>query len=203
MGWLVGLPLGLFRLLGSILLVALRFAVPILILVAVILVVRHVRRRSAGTGRRTRTGRSRNFTALCIRWIMRRSRTPRTRRRTRATEWNSSTWRHRPAGPADPQAGLVPPVAVVLLPWGRRRRSLSPSCPGGRGRPLRNASGRRESKTRRIRDALLEEKRGSLGYGARETAHLDSGEPQPPPPTGRRGRSQGRRRQRRSRRRLP
>lgn len=47
MGWLVGLPLGLFRLLGSILLVALRFAVPILILVAVILVVRHVRRRSA------------------------------------------------------------------------------------------------------------------------------------------------------------
>ena len=43
MGWLVGLPLGLFRLLGSILLVALRFAVPILILVAVILVVRHVR----------------------------------------------------------------------------------------------------------------------------------------------------------------
>ena len=44
MGWLVGLPLGLFRLLGSILLVALRFAVPILILVAVILV---VRRRSA------------------------------------------------------------------------------------------------------------------------------------------------------------
>ena len=47
MGWLVGLPLGLFRLLGSILLVALRFAVPILILVAVILVVRLVRRRCA------------------------------------------------------------------------------------------------------------------------------------------------------------
>ena len=91
MGWLVGLPLGLFRLLGSILLVALRFAVPILILVAVILVVRHVRR--------TRTGRSRNFTALCIRWIMRRSRTPRTRRRTRATEWNSSTWRASPCWP--------------------------------------------------------------------------------------------------------
>lgn len=41
---------------------------------------------------------------------------------------------------------------------------------------MRNASGRRESKTRRIRDALLEEKRGSLGYGAGETAHLDSGE---------------------------
>ena len=47
MGWLVGLPLGLFRLLGGILLVALRFAVPILILVAVILVVRHLRRRAA------------------------------------------------------------------------------------------------------------------------------------------------------------
>ena len=61
MGWLVGLPLGLFRLLGSILLVALRFAVPILILVAVILVVRHVR--------------------------------------TRATEWNSSTWRASPCWP--------------------------------------------------------------------------------------------------------
>ena len=47
MGWLVGLPLGLFRLLGTILLVLLRFAVPILIIVAVILVVRHLRRRSA------------------------------------------------------------------------------------------------------------------------------------------------------------
>ena len=46
MGWLVGLPLGLFRLLGSFLLVALRFAVPILILVGVILVVRHLRGRS-------------------------------------------------------------------------------------------------------------------------------------------------------------
>lgn len=58
MGWLVGLPLGLFRLLGSILLVALRFAVPILILVAVILVVRHVRRRSARYpgGRRGQAG---------------------------------------------------------------------------------------------------------------------------------------------------
>ena len=31
MGWLVGLPLGLFRLLGSILLVALRFAVPMIL----------------------------------------------------------------------------------------------------------------------------------------------------------------------------
>ena len=47
MSLLVGLPLTLFRLLGSFLLLALRFAVPILILVAVILVVRHVRRRSA------------------------------------------------------------------------------------------------------------------------------------------------------------
>ena len=98
MGWLVGLPLGLFRLLGSILLVALRFAVPILILVAVILVVRHVRRRSARY-RAEDEDRSRNFTALCIRWIMRRSRTPRTRRRTRATEWNSSTWRASPCWP--------------------------------------------------------------------------------------------------------
>ena len=47
MGWLVGLPLGLFRLLGSILLVALRFAVPILLVVAVILVVRHLKKTSA------------------------------------------------------------------------------------------------------------------------------------------------------------
>ena len=47
MSWLVGLPLGLFRLLGGILLVALRFAVPILILAAVILLVRHLRRRSS------------------------------------------------------------------------------------------------------------------------------------------------------------
>lgn len=47
MGWLVGLPLGLFRLLGGFLLLALRFAVPILLIVAVILVLRHLRKRSA------------------------------------------------------------------------------------------------------------------------------------------------------------
>ena len=46
MGWLVGLPLGLFRLLGGFLLLALRFAVPILLIVAVILVLRHLRKRS-------------------------------------------------------------------------------------------------------------------------------------------------------------
>ena len=47
MGWLVGLPLGLFRLLGGFLLLALRFAVPILLIVAVILVLRYLRKRSA------------------------------------------------------------------------------------------------------------------------------------------------------------
>ena len=47
MGWLVGLPLGLFRLLGSILLVALRFAVPTLLIVAVILVARRLKKTSA------------------------------------------------------------------------------------------------------------------------------------------------------------
>ena len=47
MGWLVGLPLGLFRLLGSILLVALRFAVPILLIAAVILVARRMKKTSA------------------------------------------------------------------------------------------------------------------------------------------------------------
>ena len=50
MGWLVGLPLGLFRLLGSILLVALRFAVPILFLVGVFLVGGLVGWGSAGYG---------------------------------------------------------------------------------------------------------------------------------------------------------
>jgi len=100
MGWLVGLPLGLFRLLGSILLVALRFAVPILILVAVILVVRHVRRRSARYRAEDEDRQEPKFHGpVYIRWIMRRSRTPRTRRRTRATEWNSSTWRASPCWP--------------------------------------------------------------------------------------------------------
>ena len=47
MGWLVGLPLVLLRLRGCILLVARRLAGPILILGAVILVVRQVRRRAA------------------------------------------------------------------------------------------------------------------------------------------------------------
>ena len=47
MGLLVGLPLTLFRLLGGILLVALRFAVPILLIVAVILVARRLKKTSA------------------------------------------------------------------------------------------------------------------------------------------------------------
>ena len=51
--------------------------------------------------------------------------------------------------PADPQAGLVPPVAVVLLPWEGDAGSPSPSCPGGRERPLSGrTSGRRWSNTR-------------------------------------------------------
>ena len=47
MGLLVGLPLTLFRLLGGILLVALRFAVPILLIAAVILVARRLKKTSA------------------------------------------------------------------------------------------------------------------------------------------------------------
>ena len=47
MGLLVGLPLTLFRLLGGILLVALRFAVPILLILAVILVARRLKKTSA------------------------------------------------------------------------------------------------------------------------------------------------------------
>lgn len=47
MGLLVGLPLTLFRLLGGILLVALRFAVPILLIVAVILVALRLKKTSA------------------------------------------------------------------------------------------------------------------------------------------------------------
>ena len=47
MGLLVGLPLTLFRLLGGILLLALRFAVPILLIVAVILVARRLKKTSA------------------------------------------------------------------------------------------------------------------------------------------------------------
>lgn len=47
MGLLVGLPLTLFRLLGGILLVALRFAVPILLIAAVILVARRMKKTSA------------------------------------------------------------------------------------------------------------------------------------------------------------
>ncbi len=47
MGLLVGLPLTLFRLLGGILLVALRFAVLILLIAAVILVARRLKKTSA------------------------------------------------------------------------------------------------------------------------------------------------------------
>ena len=47
MGLLVGLPMTLFRLLGGILLVALRLAVPILLIVAVILVARRLKKTSA------------------------------------------------------------------------------------------------------------------------------------------------------------
>ena len=47
MSLLVGLPLTLFRLLGSFLLLALRFAVPILLIAAVILVARRLKKTSA------------------------------------------------------------------------------------------------------------------------------------------------------------
>ena len=47
MSLLVGLPLTLFRLLGGILLLALRFAVPIALIVAVILVARRLKKTSA------------------------------------------------------------------------------------------------------------------------------------------------------------
>ena len=50
MGWLVGLPLGLFCLLGGILLVVLRFAVPILVIICLILLLRRLRR---GASRRS------------------------------------------------------------------------------------------------------------------------------------------------------
>ena len=46
MSLLVGLPLTLFRLLGSFLLLALRFAVPILIAAAVIVILRRLRKRA-------------------------------------------------------------------------------------------------------------------------------------------------------------
>ena len=47
MSLLVGLPLTLFRLLGSFLLLALRFAVPILLIAAVILGARRLKKTSA------------------------------------------------------------------------------------------------------------------------------------------------------------
>ena len=47
MSLMVGLPLTLFRLLGSFLLMALRFAVPILLIAAVILVARRLKKTSA------------------------------------------------------------------------------------------------------------------------------------------------------------
>ena len=43
MGWLVGLPLGIFRLLFALVLLALRLAVPIAVLVVIIILVRRSR----------------------------------------------------------------------------------------------------------------------------------------------------------------
>lgn len=100
MGWLVGLPLGLFRLLGSILLVALRFAVPILILVAVILVVRHVRRRSARYRAEDEDRQEPKFHGPVYTVDYEEvpdSEDPEEGRG--ATEWNSSTWRASPCWP--------------------------------------------------------------------------------------------------------
>lgn len=118
MGWLVGLPLGLFRLLGSILLVALRFAVPILILVAVILVVRHVRRRSARYRAEDEDRQEPKFHGPV--YTVDYEEVPDSEDPEEGRGQLNGTHQpggHRPAGPADPQAGLVPPVAVVLLPW--------------------------------------------------------------------------------------
>ncbi|WP_295581406.1 hypothetical protein [uncultured Oscillibacter sp.] len=48
MGWLVGLPLGIFRLLAGCFMLALRLAVPILVIAVVIFLLRRARRRDGG-----------------------------------------------------------------------------------------------------------------------------------------------------------
>ena len=49
MSWLVGLPLGIFRLLFTVVVLAVRFAVPIAIVALIVIFLRHRRRGSGGT----------------------------------------------------------------------------------------------------------------------------------------------------------
>ncbi|MDD5931924.1 MAG: hypothetical protein PUC45_05600 [Oscillospiraceae bacterium] len=51
MGWLIGLPLGLFRILGGFVLLLLRFAVPVVLLLLVVMV---LRRRRGGSPRQAK-----------------------------------------------------------------------------------------------------------------------------------------------------
>ena len=48
MGWLVGLPLGIFRILFSILMLAVRFAVPLAVVILVVVLVRKYRAAQKG-----------------------------------------------------------------------------------------------------------------------------------------------------------
>lgn len=50
MGWLIGLPLGIFRLLAGFLMLALRLAVPILVIALVIYLLRRAKRAERGGG---------------------------------------------------------------------------------------------------------------------------------------------------------
>lgn len=62
MGWLIGLPLGIFRMLLGILMVLVRLAVPILVIAVVI----YLWRRSKRGG--TSSSRSRTLTGRCTPW---------------------------------------------------------------------------------------------------------------------------------------
>lgn len=48
MGWLIGLPLGIFRMLAGFLMLALRLAVPIALVVLVIFLLRRAKKRAQG-----------------------------------------------------------------------------------------------------------------------------------------------------------
>ena len=143
MGLLVGLPLTLFRLLGGILLLALRFAVPILLIVAVILVARRLQKDLRplpgpagaeiprpgvhgglqGSGRRGREGQVRPVELINLAGLLL-------------------------LAPAAPQAGSGASGGCGATTMAGRRRRPSPSCPGGRESGLRPTSGRPGGKSR-------------------------------------------------------
>ena len=106
MGWLLGLPLGIFRLLLGFLTLALRLAVPIALIVALVVLYRRSKDVQTGQSKRE-TPKEPEFKGPVYTVDYR-----------EVDEDDAhEDFAAGAAAPAGAEAGVVPAVAVVLLPW--------------------------------------------------------------------------------------